>query len=159
MLRDAPFEGVDFGSVPPAADALLQQGVRAHRSDKPAADACFRAALAEDPTALPTYLCLYKTLTYGGRLAEARKAAQDGMAEAARQAGWPEDWHDWPILSGAPEGPARFALYTLKALAFISLKEGQPEAAAAMLDRLAELDRQGLVGWQVIRELADGVSA
>ncbi|TIX51640.1 hypothetical protein [Alteraurantiacibacter aquimixticola] len=158
-LSDAPFEGVDFGPLPPQVHALLQEGVRAHRHDNAAADACFRAALEQDPAALPAYLCLYKIHTYGGRLAEARAAALAGLAEACRQAGWPADWRDWPPLSGSAEGPGRFALYTLKALAFIALKDGRERDARAMLERLAELDPQGLVGWQVIGELAAGASA
>ena len=159
MRSDAPFEGVDFGPLPDAVNLLLQEGVCAHRSDRAEADRCFRAALAHDPTALPTYLCLYKIHTYGGRLDAARAAALAGLAEACRQAGWSADWREWPISEGSPDGAARFALYTLKAMAFIALKDGRPRDAAAKLERLAELDPAGLVGWQVIRDLAGGVEA
>jgi len=59
---------------------------------------------------------------------------------------------------GPAEGAARFALYTLKALAFIELKRGNEDVALRHLDRLAVLDPTGSVGWTVIAELAQGVA-
>jgi len=159
MLSDAPFEGINFGELPAAVDELLQEGVRAYRSDRLRADGLFREALALDPAVLPTYLCLYKIHTYQGHIADARAIAEAGLAEAARQAGWPADWRDWPRLSGVPDGACRFALYTLKALAFIALRDGRPDDAAEMLEALRRLDPPGAVGWPVIAALAEGAMA
>jgi tetratricopeptide (TPR) repeat protein len=159
IVTDAPFEGINFGDLPEAVNALLQEGVLAHRSDKARADALFREALASDPGALPTYLCLYKIHTYQGRLAEARAIARAGLIEAARQAGWPDDWRHWPVPIGVPDGAAGFALYTLKALAFIALRDDRLPDAAEKLDVLRRLDPTGAVGWPVIAALAEGVAA
>ncbi|WP_172327533.1 hypothetical protein [Mangrovicoccus sp. HB161399] len=159
MHSDTPFEGIDFGTVPDGVDDLLQQGVLACRRDRGAADALFREALALDPGALPTYFCLYKIHTYSGRLDAAREAAEAGLAEAARQAGWPGDWRRWqPAETGAADA-GRFALYTLKALAFIALRDGRAQDAAAMLAALADLDPKGATGWTVVAEIAEGCAA
>lgn len=159
MLSDAPFEGINFGDLPEAVDDLLQDGVLAYRSDRAHAERLFRLALACDPAALPTYLCLYKIHTYQGNLHAARTMAEAGLTEAARQAGWPPHWRDWPRLAAIPDGPGRFALYTLKALAFIALRERRLEAAGDILATLHRLDPAGAVGWPVIAALAEGVAA
>lgn len=159
MLSDAPFEGINFGDLPGAVDELLQDGVFAYRSDRAHADRLFRLALACDPAALPTYLCLYKIHTYQGNLGDARAIAEAGLAEAARQAGWPVNWRNWPRLASMPDGPGRFALYTLKALAFIALRNRRPDDAAEMLATLHRLDPTGAVGWPVIAALAEGIAA
>jgi len=159
MQTDAPFEGIDFGELPDEVNELLQAGVHAYRQDKAAADALFREALVLDPAALPTYFCLYKIHTYQGRLDEARAMAEAGLAEAARQAGWNVDWRLWLPLATGPGDAGRFALYTLKALAFIALRDERPGDAAAMLAALRKLDPQGAVGWPVVAELAEGCAA
>ena len=149
-------DAINFGDLPPAINDLLQKGVAAYRSDFSAADALFREALAAAPQELPTYFCLYKIHTYQGNLDEARTAAQSGLKEAARQAGWPEDWRCWEPQSGVPDGAGRFALYTLKALAFIHLRRNEHNEAEKMLDALRVLDPTGEVGWPVVAELAAG---
>lgn len=148
---------IDFGEVPSEIDALLQEGVAAYRHDKAAADRLFRQALARAPEVLPVYFCLYKIHTYQGNLDDAEAAAKDGMAEAARQAGWPVDWRHWTPRSQA-DGPGRFAFYTLKALAFIRLRQNDKAAATEILSALARLDPAGHVGWPVIAALAEGLS-
>lgn len=159
MYSDAPFEGINFGTLADDINALLQSGVLAHRTDKAAADALFREALARDPEALPTYLCLYKIHTYSGRLGEARAMAEAGLAEAARQAGWHADWRHWQPVRTGPSDPGRFALYTLKALAFIALRDDRARDAEAILAALHRLDPEGAVGWPVVADLAQGCAA
>jgi tetratricopeptide (TPR) repeat protein len=148
---------IDFGDVPRAVDALLQRGVAAYRRDRSQADRLFREALAAAPDALPVYFCLYKIHTYQGSLDEALAAARAGLAEAARQAGWSADWRGWHPQPGLLEEPGRFALYTLKALAFIHLRRNERADASAILEALARLDPDGRVGWPVIAALADGL--
>lgn len=154
IFREA--EGVDFGALPGPVDTLLQQGVVAYRSDRLRADRLFRQALDLAPEALAAYFCLYKIHTYMGNLDIAKAAALDGLREAARQAGWPLDPSHWPKGQSHSEGPARFALFTLKALCFIELKRGDREAADRLLDILAAVDPGGSVGWPVIAALAEG---
>ncbi len=151
-------DSINFGDLPDAINALLQQGVAAYRRDFAAADALFREALASALEELPTYFCLYKIHTYQGNLDEARAVAQAGLLEGARQAGWPSDWRAWSPQNGVPDGAGRFALYTLKALAFISLRRDELPQAEEMLDSLKKLDPTGEVGWPVVAELAAGVA-
>ncbi|MGO8712725.1 MAG: hypothetical protein ACLQUZ_11845 [Rhizomicrobium sp.] len=147
---------INFGDVPEAINALLQKGVVAYRSDRAKADHLFRQALAAAPEQLATYFCLYKIHTYQGSLDEARTIAEQGLREAARQAGWNADWRDWQTQYPIPDGPVRFALYTLKALAFIHLRRDERSDADALLEKLAELDPAGVVGWPVVAALAEG---
>ena len=91
-----------------------------------------------------------------GSLDYAADVAAQGMKEATRQAGWPSDPTAWPAQAEAHDGPARFALYTLKALSFIELKRGRSDTAKEYLDILSRADPQGSVGWKVIEELAQG---
>ncbi|MFG1479758.1 hypothetical protein V5F53_14010 [Xanthobacter sp. V4C-4] len=149
---------INFGDLPPGINALLQQGVIAYRRDRAQADQLFRQALAAAPHELPTYFCLYKIHTYQGHLDEAQRAAEGGLREACIQAGWDADWRRWAPEDPLPEGAGRFALYTLKALAFINLRQNQPEAAAEKLAALKVLDPAGAVGWPVVAALADGLA-
>lgn len=148
---------IDFGELPPAIDALLQQGVATYRRDRDAAERLFRAALAAGPQHLPLYFCLYKIHTYQGSLDAALAAAQAGLREAALQAGWPDDFRAWSPSPGAVEGPGRFALYTLKALAFIHLRRDERAQAQLALVHLERLDPSGSIGWPVVAALADGL--
>lgn len=156
IFREA--EGVDFGALPGPVDTLLQQGVVAYRSDRLRADRLFRQALDLAPEALAAYFCLYKIHTYMGNLEVAKEAALSGMREAARQAGWSSDPRLWPKGQSHTDGPARFALFTLKALSFIELKRGDRAAADSLLQVLSRVDPAGSVGWPVIAALADGAA-
>lgn len=151
-------DDINFGELSPEINDLLQQGVVAYRSDRAKADRLFREALARTPQELPSYYCLYKIHTYMGSLDLAAEVAAEGMREAARQARWPIDPAAWPAPAEAQDGPARFALYTLKALSFIELKRGNRAAAQKYLRILSETDPLGSVGWRVIEDLASGIA-
>ncbi|UZE50322.1 hypothetical protein [Rhodopseudomonas sp. P2A-2r] len=156
LLREpAP---IAFGELPEAIDSLLQRGVIAYRHDRSRADGLFRQALAAAPEVLPINFCLYKIHTYQGHLDQAQNAAESGLKEAASQAQWHLDWRQWQSQTTLPDGPGRFALYTLKALAFIQLRRGNPRQAAEMLGTLKQLDPAGTVGWPVVAALAEGIS-
>lgn len=155
MLVDS--DAINFGELPPEIDALLQQGVISYRRDPVEADRIFRKALAAAPTELAVYFCLYKIHTYRGYLDEAREIAERGLREAALQAGWDADWRNWLPKPVPPEGAGRFALYTLKALAFIHLRRDDRKRAHEMLAALRRLDPTGAVGWPVVAALADGL--
>ncbi|MFS8035736.1 tetratricopeptide repeat protein [Xanthobacter sp. AM11] len=152
-----PSEGINFGEVSEAVDAILQEAVVVYRRDKKQADSLFRKALASAPSELPIYFCLYKIHTYQGNLEEGEAAAHSGLEEAARQAGWDTDWRKWTPQEMLPDGAGRFALYTLKALAFIHLRQNRPDEAAEKLAALRELDPTGAVGWPVVAALAEGL--
>lgn len=151
-------ESINFGDLPEEIDILLQQGVAAYRHDPAKADRIFRQALDAAPAELPIYFCLYKIHTYRGNLDEAQVIAERGLREAAAQAGWDADWRQWQPQASTPEGAGRFALYTLKALAFIHLRKNEQSDAHALLECLSKLDPSGAVGWPVVAALADGVA-
>ena len=148
---------INFGDLPEEIDAMLQQGVAAYRHDPQAADELFRRALAAAPTLLPIYFCLYKIHAYQGNLEEAQGFAECALREAAEQAGWDSDWRRWQPQPPPLEGAARFALYTLKALAFILLKRNDAQRSRQLLGALKRLDPPGAIGWPVIAALADGI--
>ena len=152
-------DGIDFGELPPDVNELLQQGVVAYRRSPTEAEARFRLALELAPQALPVYFCLYKIHTYQGNLEAALAAASDGLGTAAAQAGWPPDFRAWPQAEVDRDDASRFALYTLKAMAFIRLKRGELAEARQVLERLEVLDPSGHVGWPVIRDLLRGLTS
>lgn len=141
-------------------EELLREGMTLFRHDPAAADAAFRAVLARDRSALPAYFCLYKIHAYQGHFDEALWAAQSGLAEAARQAGLASDWRDGTreAVAAAPAEPARFALYTLKALSFIHLRHGQRGACRQFLHKLEELDAMHSIGGSVVADLERGIA-
>lgn len=149
---------INFGDLPTHIDEMLQSGVALYRQDRAAADAMFRAALAADPSVLPTYFCLAKIHTYSGALDAALAAAEAGIAEAARQIGIGADFRAWSpadVADGAdPNGATRFALYMIKARAFIHLRRNEPAEADAVLGQLARLGWLEAVGGHVVAELA-----
>ena len=157
-MMDLPkdFETINFGDIPETINALLQQGVVAYRHDRARAAALFRQALAEAPGQLPVYFCLYKIHTYQANLHEAQAVAETGLREAACQAGGAADWQEWQPPSSMPDGAGRFALYTLKALAFIHLRQNERAQALQKLAALRHLDPGGMVGWPVVAALAEG---
>lgn len=147
-----------FGGEPPATvRPLLAQAQQAPREEIPP---LLWAAQASAPHALSVYYLLYKCHAGRREFALAEKAARLGLAEAARQAGLPGDWRSVaPDASDfAGTGPQRFWLFTLKALAFISVRSGRPDEARALLDQIAQLDPQASVGGEVISSLLASVA-
>ena len=140
----------------PKTTALLTEAAAAH-GDGVRAETLLKAAQHTDPHCLAVYFALYKFYFYRGRLLEAERAALDGLSVAAAQAGFTVDWNklhagsaDWTQVAG----PARFYLFSLKALAFIRLRRGRTAEATAILAMLAELDPGDQMGASVIRSLA-----
>ena len=154
--RDA--DTINFGEIPLSVNELLQRGVVAYRSSPALAERYFREALSSAPDVLPVYFCLYKIHAYQGDLSGALMAATAGLAEATRQAELGSDIHAWSGPIEASDGPLRFALYTLKALAFIHLKRGARDEASRLLEQLRRLDPEGHVGWPVVADLMAGLS-
>lgn len=143
-------------AAPAAIDEHLRAAARVY-ADTPAAEAILLRALSLDPHCLATYFSLYKFYFYKHRLLEAERTALLGLEAAARQSGFPADWHrldagssNWSHV----ESPQHFYLFTLKALAFIRLRLNRANEAHALLAKLAELDPSDSVGAGVIRALA-----
>lgn len=141
------------GEVPPAVRVLLHQAALA---PPPARAALLWTAQALAPDALAIYYGLYKHHAGRREFDLAARAAERGLLEAARLAGLDADWRrvqpgDGPGFE--PAGPARFWLFTLKALAFIRLRAGRPEDARALLAQIERLDGGARVGHDVVAQL------
>ncbi len=153
-------ERVLFGrDINPEVNACLQSAV-ACADDFERARALLYQARELDPDQLEVYVALYKFLFYRGRLDEAEKVALEALSTAARRGGFPSepeqltpDSTDWNI----EDGPARTYLYSLKALAFIRLRQGKHEEGRVLLDLLQQLDPQDQVGGSVISQLAEAL--
>jgi len=148
--------------MPEAVNPLLQAAVAATRFDPEKAEKLFMEAMAMDGQCLQTYFALYKFYFYCKRLREAEQVALAGLAEAASQGGFPNDYpllvNELPRWDLYASEAALFYLYTLKALAFIRLRQGLDEDAQNILAHLRKLDGKDLSGASVIMDLAAGVT-
>jgi len=150
-----------FGGVPESARLLLHRAANAGRGE---VSSLLWTAQAIAPTALGIYYALYKHHAGLREFEQAERAAQRGLLEAAKQAGLAQDWRQ--VAPGSvPEGvdfkgsgPARFWLFTLKALAFIALRSARPDDARELLSRIAALDDQAQIGGEVIATLLASVT-
>jgi tetratricopeptide (TPR) repeat protein len=147
------------GTVPPRIGKLLEDAMSAY-ADTARAEELLQQARREAPQALPVYFSLYKFYFYKGRLAEAEQAARSALATAAAQGGFPDayevltpDTTDWT----RHDSPQHFYLFSLKALAFIRLRQGDSEGCERLLRKLRELDSADTVGGSVIGSLAAGL--
>lgn len=150
------------GGVPEAARHLLHEAAHAVRGE---VGALLWTAQALAPNALGIYYALYKHHAGRREFEQAERAAQRGLLEAAKQAGLAHDWR--AVCPGrVPEGvdfrgngPARFWLFTLKALAFIALRSQRPDDARALLEHIAALDDQAHIGGEVVATLLASVTS
>lgn len=150
-----------FGGVSGPVRELLQRAAAAPRGE---AAALLWTAHALAPQALGICYALYKLHAGLREFEPAERAARRGLVEAARQAGLPADWRAVtreslpPGLGFAGNGPARFWLFTLKALAFLALRQQRPDEAHALLARITELDGGARIGDEVIAALLASVN-
>jgi len=137
------------GEVPPSARDLLRQATNAPAQTRAA---LLWTAQALSPQTLPLYYALYKHHAQRRELALAERAARRGLHEAARSAGLRDAGRrlDGSAADFAANGPARFWLFTLKALAFIALRSGRPEEARELLVRIAALAPEERIGNEVV---------
>lgn len=154
------------GEVPKPIRAMIEAAKQAPADAK---GSMLWAAQQLDPTALPIYYLLYKLHASRGELEPAERAARLGLAESGRQAGLPvtvdaadgghgtagESVGEVSIPQGVAfdEGAARFWLFTLKALVFISVRSGALPAAQRYLALLQRCDPTHSVGGDVTAAL------
>lgn len=141
------------GDVPDAVRALLHQASLSPRQE---VGALLWTAQALAPQCLAVYYTLYKHHAGLRELDLAERAAQRGLEEAARQAGLPAQWEavaPGGAVDFSSPGPARFWLFTLKALAFIAVRQQQPVRARALLQQIARLHPNAGMGDDVIAAL------
>jgi hypothetical protein len=150
-------------NIPPEVNQLLQAAVIASSVDQARAENLFIQAQTTDRHCLQTYFALYKFYFYQKRLADAERIALSGLEESARQGGFPSDFRrlvrepkKWDLYANEI---TLFYLYTLKALAFIKLRQGQMVEGQLILSLLQQLDPQDKSGASVIMDLAAALEA
>lgn len=149
------------GAVSGAVRGALEQAATCYHEDADAAGHWLELAASADPQALAVYFARYKFHFYRNQLSQAEAAARAGLLAAAAQGGFPADWRSLTRHSTAwsPAAvPQRFYLFSLKALAFIRLRQGDLQESRALLVKLGELDPADQVGAEVIRALHAGAS-
>lgn len=154
-----PMRAFYAGTVPPKVSGLLDEAMSVY-ADTARAESLLKQAQCEAPEALPVYFSLYKFYFYKGRLADAERAARQALETAARQGGFPSAFEeltaettDW----SGHDSPQHFYLFSLKALAFIRLRQGDTQGCGRILDKLGELDKADTVGGSVIGSIAAGL--
>jgi hypothetical protein len=163
MSTELALDSQEFfgGAVPEAIRGLIDEAKAA-----PADQIAPRlwAIQAQAPSCLPVYYLLYKLHAGRRELLEAERAALLGLAQSGRLAGLPES----PALPStsrlaqanfAANGPARFWLFTLKALAFISLRRGQVSQADQLVSWIGTCDPSHSVGSDVTAALLEAARA
>ncbi|MDD2762284.1 MAG: hypothetical protein PHH11_18550 [Methylomonas sp.] len=144
-------------NLPPEVNRLLQMAVAASHSEKPLAEKLFKQAQQLDTTCLQTYFALYKFYFYQGHLQEAEREVIAALEEAAHQGGFPADYH---LLTGHDMyagDTALFYLYSLKALAFIKLRQEQAGTAREILSVMSMIDPEDRSGASVIMQLSEAL--
>lgn len=147
------------GDVPPHVKHLVED---ARTAATPArALALLWTAQLCAPQCPSLYYLLYKFYARHADYEQAEQAALKGLDIAAEQAGLPDDWRvvQGDMADFMSPGPARFWLFTLKALAFIRLRQQDVESARLYLGKVQELDPDGGIGAGVIEALIKGAQS
>jgi hypothetical protein len=143
------------GEVTPAARRMLDKIAGAPPAEL---ESLLWTAQVTSPECLPVYYLLYKYHASRRQFDLAERAANTALVQAARQAGLDEDWH--AVEAGSADfgktGPARFWLFTLKALSFILLRQGRADEASAALGKIRQLHSGHGLGDDVIAALLEG---
>lgn len=145
------------GEVPPSVRRLFDEAAGAPPQR---IEALLWTAHASAPDCLPVYYLLYKFHASRRQFDLAERAATRGIAVAARRAGLAPDWRN--VQPGAADfavnGPARFWLFSHKALAFICLRTGRMNEARELVEHIGRLDPTHGLGDEVIASLLAGSS-
>lgn len=161
MSGKPAFQGIiPSDDLPPRVAGYLSAAA-ASRDWRDAESLLWRAQAA-DPDCLHVYYTLYKFYFNHKRLGDAERAVCLAMDAAARQAHIPADWRlqgstscDWSQV----DAPQHFYLFSLKALAFIRLRQQRAGDAEQILAKLREIDPHDSVGASVIEAYAAGAAA
>lgn len=147
--------------LPPRVAGYLAAAA-ASGADWREAESLLWRAQAADPACLHVYYILYKFYFNHNRLGDAERAACLALDASARQAHIPADWRlldntscDWSRV----DAPQHFTLFTLKALAFIRLRQQRFDDSRELLAKLREIDPADSVGASVIEAYSAGAAA
>ena len=153
-------DSMHFGfDLPVETNGHLQRAASTVSSREDALQALL-AALKSAPDQLEVLIALYKFHFYQGETKKAQDLVFQTLIKSSLQGGFS---HEWETLSPAsadwsdPRGPARVFLCSLKALAFVRLRQADLTDAASILNVLHRLDPIDQVGADVIRDLLLGM--
>ena len=156
-----PFEQrVHFGfDIEPGADLHLQRAAQLVSRPEESL-AALKDAYAQAPDQVETLVAMFKLLFYQGETERAEALVLEALEKASRQGGFSMDWRDLQSDTADWEdtrGYGRLYLYSLKALAFIRLRQDELEQARSILQTMERIDPTDQVGAGVIRDLLQGV--
>ncbi|MHB1299945.1 MAG: hypothetical protein ACYCY8_03630 [Burkholderiales bacterium] len=144
------------GAAPPGIAELLLDAM-GHYGETEMAEAKLLDARKMAPGSLAVHFSLYKFYFYKKRLVDAERIAREALIEAANQGGFDPNWENLDAASADwTNEAAHFYLFSLKALAFIRLRQGDESGCERILDKLEQLDCNDSVGASVIRDIAAG---
>lgn len=149
-------ERVIFGKDIPAPINALLQAAAGSTDNFARAETLLLQAQREAPDQLPVYTALYKLYFYNGHTDKAEDIVFQSLHQAAKQGGFHPDWSKVEAAAAwaEPDSPGRAYLYSLKALAFIRLRQDNLMGASGILDHLRRLDPTDVIGADVVRALA-----
>ena len=153
---DAAFDAAVLGAgLPAEAEAALREAgsLRGQPQQELAALMRAQALAPEHPAVL---IAFYRYHFYGHRLRPARAVARRALLVAAQALGLPALWRDVPRqpLPGARhDAGTRFYLFTLKGLAYLSLRLGDADDARDALALLRALDPDDHVGAALLEDV------
>lgn len=156
FVRDEVFFGFNLNQE---VNAYLQKAAASVSSTRESLKALTRALKAA-PNQLESMVAMYKFLFYRGDLDHAEEVVFQTLIKASLQGKFSNNWKDLNPESADwsdSNSPARVYLYTLKALAFIRLRQNMQRDAVKILEVLERLDPHDQVGANVIRELLAGM--
>ena len=149
------------GEAPPEIRQLIEDAKSAPRDQ---IGARLWAIQARAPDCLPLYYLLSKFHAGRREFDQAERAALTGLDRAGSLCGLPVGADlasnlPTPTADFHANGPARFWLFTLKALAFIHMRSGQLQEARELLAWLERCDPSHSVGSDVTAALLAGALA
>jgi hypothetical protein len=144
--------------LPPTIAGYLAAAATTH--DWREAESLLLRAQQSSPECLHVYYTLYKLYAVRNRLSDAERAVHMALDASARQAHISSHWQsltphscDWSQI----DSPQHFYLFSLKAFAYIRLRQQRLPEVRQILTKLQEIDPQDTVGASVIQAYADGV--
>jgi Flp pilus assembly protein TadD len=141
--HDADFDSAVLGGgLPPEAETLIRAAGLV-RSDREQAEPLLLQARALAPMHPATLIALYRFHFYGHRLREAREIAKQSLDVARAALG---DEFTITDEQARFDAATRYYLFSLKGLAYLSLRLGDIEAGRRALDELRQLDPHDRVG-------------
>jgi hypothetical protein len=141
--HDAEFDSAVLGGgLPPEAEALIKAAGLV-RNDREQAEPLLLKARALAPMHPATLIALYRFHFYGHRLNEAREIAKQSLDVARAALG---DEFTVTDEQARFDAATRYYLFSLKGLAYLSLRLGDIETGRRALEELRLLDPQDRVG-------------